>query len=49
VLASPIAGRSTRVYLIALVLVGLGALLWGINRLLTGKPVIELDAEKLVK
>jgi amino acid transporter len=49
VLASPITGRPGRVYLIAGILVGIGALLWGINRLITGKRVTELDAEKLVK
>ena len=49
VLASPITGRPLRVYMVAGILVGIGALLWGINRLVTGKRVSELDAEKLVK
>lgn len=49
VLASPITGRDARVYKIAAVLVGIGALLWLVNRLITGKRVTELDAEKLVK
>jgi basic amino acid/polyamine antiporter, APA family len=49
VLASPIVGRPGRVYLVAGILVGIGVVLWGINRLITGKPVKELDAENLVK
>jgi len=49
VLASPITGRSSQVYLTAGILVGAGVVLWGINRLVTGKRVTELDAEKLVK
>lgn len=49
VLASPITGRPGRVYLIAGILVGIGGLLWGINRLVAGKPTTELDPEKLVK
>lgn len=49
VLASPITGRSARIYLVAGVLVGLGVVLWGINRLITGRTVTELDAEKLGK
>jgi len=48
-LASPLTGRPLRVYAIAAVLVGVGAALWLINRLLTGRRVTELDAEKLVK
>ena len=48
VLASPITGRPTRVYAIAGILVGVGALLWLGNRIISGK-VTELDAEKLVK
>lgn len=49
VLASPLTGRPGRVYLIAGILVGIGMLLWGINRLITGKRVTDLDAENLVK
>ncbi|MBA3395179.1 MAG: APC family permease [Deltaproteobacteria bacterium] len=49
VLASPLSGRPARVYLIAAALVGLGALLWGINRLITGRRITEIDAEKLSK
>ena len=49
VLASPLTGRPARVYAIAAVLVGIGAVLWFVNRLITGKPITELDAEKLVK
>lgn len=49
VLASPITGRPGRVYAIAAILVGVGALLWFVNRLVTGRRVTELDAEKLVK
>lgn len=48
-LASPLTGRPGRVYLIAGILVGIGALLWGINRLVTGKRVTDIDAENLVK
>jgi amino acid transporter len=49
VLASPITGRPGRVYAIAGILVGVGALLWFINYLITGKRVTEIDAEKLIK
>ena len=49
VLASPITGRPGRVYMVAGILVGIGALLWGINRLVTGKRVADIDAENLVK
>jgi basic amino acid/polyamine antiporter, APA family len=49
VLASPLTGRPGRVYLIAGVLVGIGMLLWGINRLITGKRTADIDAENLVK
>lgn len=48
-LASPITGRPAKVYLTAAILVGIGAALWGLNRLVTGKRVTELDAEHLVK
>ncbi|MGE3761717.1 MAG: APC family permease [Kofleriaceae bacterium] len=49
VLASPLTGRSPRVYLLAAILLGVGALLWGINRLVTGTRVTDIDAEKLSK
>jgi len=49
VLASPITGRPGRVYLVAGILVGIGALLWLANRLVTGKTVTDIDAENLVK
>jgi amino acid transporter len=49
ILATPFTGRPARVYAVAGILVGVGAVLWGINRLLTGKPVKELDPEQLIK
>ncbi len=49
VLASPLTGRPARVYMVAGILVGIGALLWLLNRLITGKRVTDLDAENLVK
>lgn len=49
VLASPIAGTQPRVYFIAACLVGVGVVLWVVNRLVTGKPVADFDAENLVK
>ena len=48
VLASPITGRPGRVYAIAGLLVGVGAVLWLINRVVSGK-VTKIDAENLVK
>ena len=48
VLASPLTGRPVRVYVIAAILVGIGAALWLINRLISGK-VTTIDPEKLVK
>ncbi|MGN6107023.1 MAG: APC family permease [Kofleriaceae bacterium] len=48
-LASPLTGRPARVYLVAGILVGVGAVLWGLNRLITGRRVTEIDAENLVK
>ena len=48
VLASPLTGRPGRVYAIAGILVGVGAVLWLINRVVSGK-VTKLDAENLVK
>jgi amino acid transporter len=48
-LASPITARPVKVYVTAAILVGIGAVLWGLNRLITGKRVTELDAEHLVK
>jgi hypothetical protein len=41
--------RDPEVYLTAAILVGIGAALWFINSLITGKRVESLDAEKLVK
>jgi basic amino acid/polyamine antiporter, APA family len=49
VLASPITGRPARVYAIAGVLVGVGAVLWLLNRLINGKRDTTLDPEQLVK
>ncbi|MBA3817490.1 MAG: APC family permease [Deltaproteobacteria bacterium] len=49
VLASPLTGRPGRIYVIAASLVGVGAVLWIINRLVTGRRVTELDAEQLSK
>jgi amino acid transporter len=49
VLASPLTGRAPRVYLVAAILVGIGAVLWGINRLIAGPPDTELDATNLGK
>ncbi len=49
VLASPVTGRPVRVYLVAGGLVALGAVLWGLNRLVTGVRVTTLDAENLSK
>ena len=49
VLASPITGRPASVYLLAAILVGIGAALWGVNRLITGRRITQLDAEKLGK
>jgi amino acid transporter len=49
-LASPLNRvRDLEVYATAALLIGLGAVLWVVNRLITGKPITELDAEKLVK
>lgn len=49
-LASPLNRvRDPEVYVMAASLVGIGAVLWLLNRLITGKRVAELDAEKLVK
>jgi APA family basic amino acid/polyamine antiporter len=49
-LASPITpGRPWRVYATAGILVGIGAVLWGINRLVAGRRVTAIDPEKLVK
>lgn len=49
VLASPIVGRAPRVYLVAGILIGIGVALWGLNRLVTGRKITELDPEKLGK
>jgi APA family basic amino acid/polyamine antiporter len=48
-LATPIAGRDPKIYLTAAILLGVGAALWGINRLVTGRRVTELDPENLIK
>lgn len=49
-LASPLNRvRDREVYVTAAVLVGIGAALWAVNRLVTGKRITDLDAEKLVK
>lgn len=49
VLASPLTGRALEVYARAGLLVGVGAALWGINRMITGKRVTEIDVQKLAK
>lgn len=49
ILASPLTGRSLTVYLVAGGLVGLGAVLWVLNGMITGRRVTEIDASKLVK
>ena len=38
-----------RVYAVAAILLGIGVALWGLNRLVTGRKVTELDAENLIK
>ena len=48
-LASPLSGRSGRVYVVAGILVGIGVVLWGLNRIITGAKIEDLDAEKLIK
>lgn len=48
-LASPLTGRSSRVYMVAAILIGVGVVLWFINQLITGKPITELHAENLGK
>lgn len=49
-LASPLDRvRDPEVYVTAASLVGIGVVLWLLNRLITGKRVAELDPEKLVK
>ena len=45
VLASPLTGRSATVYLYAAGLLGLGAALWAVNRLLVGR--VRFDPERL--
>jgi APA family basic amino acid/polyamine antiporter len=49
VLASPLTGRSPRIYLFAVILLGIGAALWVINRLVSGRRDGDIDAEKLAK
>ncbi len=46
VLASPIGGREASVYLTAGVLVGIGVVLWFVNRAIVGKSA-DIDAERL--
>lgn len=48
-LATPIADRDPAIYLLAGALLAGGALLWGLQRLIAGKPVAELDPENLIK
>ena len=48
-LASPLADRDWRIYAIAIGLVAVGALLWLVRYLITGKRITTLDAEQLVK
>lgn len=48
VLASPLTGRSPRIYLFAAILLGIGALIWLLNRLIAGQRT-SFDAEKLTK
>jgi amino acid transporter len=48
VLASPFVGREATVYLTAGILLGIGVLLWFVNRALVGKPD-DLDAERLAR
>ncbi len=49
VLASPLAARDPKIYVITAILIGVGIALWAINRLLAGKRTTELDPENLVK
>lgn len=50
VLASPLNQvRDPEVYVLAAILVGIGAMLWFVNWLVTGRRITDLDAEKLVK
>ncbi|GAA3027087.1 APC family permease [Actinokineospora globicatena] len=44
-LASPLSGRPVREYLIAAILLGVGVVLWGVNRLVVGR--VQVDPEKL--
>ncbi|GLW92954.1 APC family permease [Actinokineospora globicatena] len=44
-LASPLSGRPAREYLIAAILLGVGVVLWGVNRLVVGR--VQVDPEKL--
>jgi amino acid transporter len=48
VLASPFVGREGSVYLTAGILLGIGVLLWLVNRTLVGKPG-EVDADRLAR
>jgi APA family basic amino acid/polyamine antiporter len=48
-LATPLADREWKIYALGGGLIAAGAVLWGIQRLIAGKPVGELDPEKLSK
>jgi amino acid transporter len=48
VLASPFVGREASVYATAGILLGIGVLLWFVNRAVVGKPD-ELDAQRLAR
>ncbi len=48
VLATPLVGREGSVYLTAGILLGIGLLLWFVNRAIVGKPD-EVDAERLAR
>ncbi len=48
-LATPLGAHKPRVYLLAAILVGIGAVLWLLNWLITGSRVTEVSAAKLVK
>ncbi len=46
-LATPLSGRPLRQFAVAGILLGVGAVLWAVNRLVVGK--VDVDAERLVK
>lgn len=47
-LATPFVGREGSVYLTAGILLGIGLLLWFVNRAIVGKPD-HVDAERLAR